>query len=65
VSSIKGQAERRHARKPRSVAVNVAVSEIPEAFLTIEMERRSEIAIQQLARRIVERLVTVPQSQEA
>jgi hypothetical protein len=51
-----------HARKPRTVQVNVFTQEVPTAYITLEMDRHAEYAIQDLARSIVKRLVeTQPQ----
>lgn len=53
-----------HARKPHTVKLNVAVKEVPEQFVTVEMNRNATLAIQAIARRMVER-IAIQQTQEA
>lgn len=53
-----------HARKPHTVSVNVAVLNVPDGFVTVEMSRNAMIAIQDIARSAVERMLQV-QHQEA
>jgi len=48
-----------HVRKPHAVAVNVAVREVPSAFVTVECQRDAEIAIKEIARSVVARLIQI------
>lgn len=48
-----------HVRKPHAVAVNVAVRDVPSAFVTVEMSRDAEIAIKEIARSVVARLIQI------
>jgi hypothetical protein len=56
-AAISDQRSAVNARKPHIVAVNVAVREVPDAFITVEMMRRSDVTFQSLARRVVERII--------
>ena len=49
-----GEAE---ARKPKTVRVHVAVREIPTAYLSVEMDREANYAIQAIARSLIEQLI--------
>jgi hypothetical protein len=63
-SCIAHNSDRIHARKPHSVSVNVAVRQVPDEFITSEMSRNAEQAINDFARSAVER-ITQSQTQEA
>ena len=49
-----------HVRKAHAVAVNVAVREVPSAFVRVECQRDAEIAIKEIARNIIARLISQP-----
>lgn len=56
LSALSGQRSV-HVRKPHSVTVNVAVRDVPEALVTVEMRRDAQMSIQQIARNVVARLI--------
>jgi len=53
-----------HNRKPHKVSVNVAVRNVPDEFVTVEMSRNAAQAFQDIARNVVERMIQ-SQHQEA
>lgn len=60
----KAEDRRMNVKKPHTVSVNVAVREVPNEFVTVEMKRNAAQAIKDLARNAVERINQI-QSQEA
>lgn len=58
-SRLNAEGRMQNVRKPHSIAVNVAVREVPSAFVRVECQRDAEYAIQQIARSVVARLIQV------
>ena len=56
--------ERSRVRKPHTVQVNILVQEVPDSYITVEMNRNAKQAIDSFARSVVERMFQ-PQPQEA
>lgn len=53
-----------NVRKPHSVRLNVAIQEVPETYITVEMIRNTEQAIQEIARSLAAAMLQT-QTQEA
>jgi len=56
-TDVSGQPSAVHVRKPHTVMVNVTVKEVPETYITLEMNRNAQQAIKDIARHLVEQMI--------